>query len=224
MKGTWKIRIEKVTEIPVTFGGKAVHNIMNVLPSILACYIFRNIKVDDIRNGLHSSLPSSSQTPGMLNLFDFKNFKFLVDFAHNPAGLTLLCDFVNRLDSKYRVGIITGTGDRRDDDIRELGKIAAKNFDEIIIRQDKNLRGRTGEEITNLILEGINETKEKDIPIKIIPEEKEAIAYAYEHAQPGSVITAMCDNVTETINMVKTLKEAEDKQAMHVGVSGLQMA
>ncbi len=53
-----------------------------------------------------------------------------------------------------KVGIISGTGDRRDEDIREIGKIASTCFDEIIIRQDKNLRGRTAEEITNLLLEG----------------------------------------------------------------------
>src|SRR5690348_1207369 len=156
LKGNWKVRVEKVSEIPITFGGKAVHNIMNTLPSVLACYLFRNIKVEDIRQALHTFIPSVSQTPGRLNIFDFKNFKFIADFAHNPAGLTLLCDFVNRLDSTYKVGIISGTGDRRDDDIREIGRISAKNFNEIIIRQDKHLRGRTAEEIINLLVEGIN--------------------------------------------------------------------
>jgi cyanophycin synthetase len=212
MKGTWKIRIEKVTEIPLTFGGKAIHNIMNVLPAILACYLFKNIKVEDIRNGLHSFIPSASQTPGRLNLFDFKNFKFLVDFAHNPAGLTLLADFVNRLDSTYKMAIITGTGDRRDEDIRDLGRISGKNFDEIIIRQDVDLRGRTGEEITNLLIEGINETKEKEIPLTIIPDEKEAILYAYKNAKPGSIVTVMCDSVSGTIEFVKSLKEDEEKR------------
>lgn len=219
LKGTWKIRIEKVTEIPITFGGKAIHNIMNVLPSILACYIFRNIKVEDIRNGLHSFIPSSTQTPGRLNMFDFKNFKFLVDFAHNPAGLNLLCDFVNQLDSTSKVGIISGTGDRRDEDIREIGRISARNFDEIVIRQDRNLRGRTAEEIINLLVEGINESKIKDIPVKIIQDEKEAIVYAYENAKPGSIVTIMCDVVPETIAYIKKLKEEDDsKVASHVPV------
>ena len=68
----------------------------------------------------------------------------------------------------HKVGIISGTGDRRDEDIREIGRISAKNFDEIIIRQDKNLRGRTAEEIINLLVEGINEGKTKDIPVTIL--------------------------------------------------------
>lgn len=212
MKGTWKIRIEKVTEIPITFGGKAAHNIMNTLPSILACYLFKNMSVGDIRNALHTFVPSSSQTPGRLNLFQFKNFKFLVDFAHNPAGLNLLCDFVNQLDSTYKVGIISGTGDRRDEDIREIGRISARNFDEIVIRQDRNLRGRTAEEIINLLVEGINESKPKDIPLTIIQDEKEAILHAYKNVRPGAIITIMCDVIPDTIEFIKKLKEDEDKQ------------
>ena len=214
MKGTWKIRIEKVTEIPITFGGRATHNIMNTLPSILACYLFKNIKVEDIRSALHTFIPSESQTPGRLNLFQFRNFKFLVDFAHNPAGLTLLCDFVNRLDSTYKVGIISGTGDRRDDDIREIGRISAINFDEIIIRQDKNLRGRTADEIVNLLVEGINEAKTRDIPITILHKEKEAILYAYQNVKPGAIITIMCDVIPDALDYIKDLKEEEDKQSL----------
>ena len=60
---------------------------MNTLPAILACYLFRNIKVEDIRLALQTFIPSAVANPGRLNLFQFKNFKFLVDFAHNPAGL-----------------------------------------------------------------------------------------------------------------------------------------
>ncbi|MBA2249071.1 MAG: cyanophycin synthetase [Chitinophagaceae bacterium] len=211
MKGTWKIRIEKVSEIPITYGGKAMHNIMNTLPSILASYMFRNIKVEDIKLALQTFIPSTTQTPGRLNLFQFKNFKFLADFAHNPAGLNLLCDFVNRLDSTYKVGIISGTGDRRDDDIREIGRISAKNFDEIIIRQDKNLRGRTADEIIGLLVEGINESKTTDIPITILHKEKEAILYAYNNVKPGSIITIMCDVIPDALEFIKNLKEEEDK-------------
>lgn len=211
LKGTWKIRVEKVSEIPLTYGGKALHNIMNCLPAVLASYFYRNIKIEDIKLALQTFIPSPVQTPGRLNLFQFKHFQFLVDFAHNPAGLNLLCDFVSKMDGSPKVGIISGTGDRRDDDIKELGRISAKYFDEIIIRQDKNLRGRTAEEIVNLLVDGINETKAKEISIKIIYNEKEAIMYAYNTAKPGSLITIMCDVVAEALDLIKQLKEDEDK-------------
>ncbi|MEO7801493.1 MAG: Mur ligase family protein, partial [Ginsengibacter sp.] len=209
MKGNWKTRVEKVHDIPITFGGKAAHNIMNTLPAVLACFLYRNIKVEDIRQALHTFIPSATQTPGRLNLFQFKNFKFLVDFAHNPAGLQLLCDFVNKFEASPKVGIISGTGDRRDEDIREIGKISAENFDEIIIRQDKNLRGRTAEEIIGLLEDGIKEAG-KDVPVKVIPKEKDAIMYAYENVVPGSIITIMCDVIPDALDFIKNLKEQEE--------------
>jgi cyanophycin synthetase len=212
MKGTWKIRVIKVSEVPVTYGGKALHNVMNCLPAVLSTYFWRNIEIEDIKLALQTFVPSSTQTPGRLNMFQFKNFQFLVDFAHNPAGLELLCDFVSKLDGEPKVGIISGTGDRRDEDIKELGKISGRYFDEIIIRCDKNLRGRTAEEIVNLLLEGINETKSKDIPIEIIYNEKEAIMHAYNNAKPGSLITIMCDVVAEALDLIKGLKEKEDSE------------
>ena len=212
MKGTWKIRVQKVSEIPITYGGKALHNVMNTLPAILACYLYKNIKVADIKLALETFIPSPTQTPGRLNLFEFKHFKFLADFAHNPAGLQLLCDFVGKMEGKPKVGIISGTGDRRDEDIRELGAISAKYFDEIIIRQDKHLRGRTAENIVELLIEGINSQKDRKIPVTVILNEKEAIMYAYNTAKPGSLITIMCDVVAEAIDLIKSLKEKEDDE------------
>jgi cyanophycin synthetase len=212
MKGTWKIRVQKVSEIPITYGGKALHNVMNTLPSILATYLYRNIKVADIKLALETFIPSPTQTPGRLNLFQFKHFKFLADFAHNPAGLQLLCDFVSKMDGSPKVGIISGTGDRRDEDIRELGAISARHFDEIIIRQDRHLRGRTAENIVELLVEGINSNKTKEIPVTIIYNEKEAIMHAYSTAKPGSLITIMCDVVAEALDLIKSLKEKEDSE------------
>jgi len=212
MKGTWKIRVIKVSEVPVTYGGKAIHNIMNCLPAVLSTYFWRNIEIEDIKLALQTFVPSSTQTPGRLNMFQFKHFQFLVDFAHNPAGLELLCDFISKLDGEPKVGIISGTGDRRDEDIKELGRISGRSFDEIIIRQDKNLRGRTAEEIVNLLVDGINETKTKEIPVTIILNEKEAIMHAYNNAKPGSLITIMCDVVAEALDLIKGLKEKEDAE------------
>jgi cyanophycin synthetase len=210
LKGTWKIRVLKVRDIPITYDGKALHNVMNTLPSVLAAYLFRDISIEDIRSGLSTFVPSAAQTPGRLNMFQFKKCKFLADFAHNPAGLELLGNFVTKMDGTPKVGIISGTGDRRDEDIRELGRLSAKFFDEIIIRCDKNLRGRTAEEIVNLLVEGINEAKSRDIPVEIIYNEEDAIMYAYNNAKQGSLITIMCDVVSEALEFIKGLKEKED--------------
>lgn len=211
MKGNWKIRVMAVKDIPITFEGKATHNIQNCLPSVLATYLFRDITIEDIRSALTSFMPSSVQTPGRLNFFHFRNFTMLADFAHNPHGLQLLCDFISRLDYTTRIGVISGTGDRRDEDIRALGEISARCFDEIIIRCDKNLRGRTADEIINLLKEGI-ENVNTSLPVLVIPDENEALEYIYANYRQGALYTVMCDVVAGALDKIKELKDREEKE------------
>ncbi|MFN2458870.1 MAG: cyanophycin synthetase [Chitinophagaceae bacterium] len=211
MKGNWKVRVMAVKDIPLTYGGKALHNVANVLPAVLATYLFKDITIEDIRHALQTFIPSSSQTPGRLNFFQFKNCTFLADFAHNPHGLQLLCDFISKLDYPYKVGVISGTGDRRDEDIRELGEISARYFDEIIIRCDKNLRGRTAPEIIGLLQSGIKAVNE-NLPVTIIPDEDAAIEYAYKHSKEGSLVTVMCDVVAGALDKIKHLKTNEEQE------------
>ena len=78
MKGTWKIRVVKVSEVPVTYGGKALHNIMNCLPAVLSTYFWRNIEIEDIKLALQTFVPSPTQTPGRLNLYQFKHFLLIL--------------------------------------------------------------------------------------------------------------------------------------------------
>lgn len=208
LKGTWKIRVMHVKDIPLTYEGKAMHNIANCLPAVMASYLYRDISIEDIRSALSSFVPSSTLTPGRLNFFHFKHFDFLADFAHNPHGLKLLGDFVSKLDYKKKIGVISGTGDRRDEDIRELGAISAQYFDEIIIRCDKNLRGRTADEIINLLKEGINKVN-PDVPTMTIANENEALEYIYAHPQQGALYTIMCDVVAGALEKIKELKDRE---------------
>jgi cyanophycin synthetase len=210
MKGNWKIRVMQVKDIPLTYEGKAMHNIANCLPAVLATYLYRDISIEDIRQGLQTFMPGESLTPGRLNFFHFKNYSFLADFAHNPHGLQLLCDFVSKLDYKTKIGVISGTGDRRDEDIRALGEISAKYFDEIIIRCDKNLRGRTAEEIIDLLQDGIKSVN-ANVPTKVIANENEALEYIYANPVKGALYTIMCDVVAGALDKIKELKEREAK-------------
>ena len=209
LKGTWKIRVMHVKDIPITFEGKATHNIANTLPSVMATYLYKTITINDIKTGLQTFIAGSNTTPGRLNFFHFKNFTFLADFAHNPHGLNLLCDFIGKLDYKYKVGVISGTGDRRDEDIRELGAISARFFDELIIRCDKNLRGRTAEEIISLLQEGINEVN-PNIPQQVIANENLALEHIYNNPKPGALYTIMCDVVAGALDKIKELKDREN--------------
>jgi cyanophycin synthetase len=208
LKGGWKIRVEKVTNIPLTFSGKAEFNIANVLGATLACYI-RDFKTEDIRLALQTFVPSPAMTPGRMNMFHFKNYTVMLDYAHNTHGIQAIGKYVQSVDAPIKVGIVAGVGDRRDEDIISLGEESAKIFDEIIIRQDKNLRGRTEEEMIELMTKGIyniDPTKK----ITIFRKESEAIDYAMATAQKDSFIVVISDVVPDALDQVKRYKDIED--------------
>jgi cyanophycin synthetase len=208
-KGTWRIRVDKVVNIPLTFSGKAIFMIQNILPTLIAGFI-RNFKIEDLRLALETFIPSPTQTPGRMNLFQFKNFQVMVDYAHNTAGFQAIGKFLEKIEAQPKIGIIAGVGDRRDEDIYNLGKQAAHMFDKIIIRQDKNLRGRSEQEIIDLMLKGIAEIDANKLE-KVIPTEREAIDYVLKNAQKGAFITICSDVVPDALDQIMQYKEREDK-------------
>ena len=111
---------------PVTYGGKALHNIANVLPAVMSTYLFKDISIADIRQALQTF--TSSAKRGRLNFFQLNRCTFLIDFAHN-TWFAVVVRFYQQLDYPQKIGVITGTGDRRDEDIKALGEIAAGYFD-----------------------------------------------------------------------------------------------
>lgn len=206
-KGEWKFRIDKVTSIPLTFGGKVNFMIANVLAATLASYVY-GFQIEDIKTNLETFIPSAAQTPGRMNIFDFKEYKVLIDFAHNPDGFKGIKEFLSGIESPYKIGIITGTGDRRDEDIREMGKISAEMFDHIIIRQDKFLRGRKAEDIVSLLVEGIKQV-DQNKSYEYIPKEVEALKHAFTLAKPGSFICALSDVIDNAIEVVQSYLDKE---------------
>jgi cyanophycin synthetase len=208
-KGEWKIRVEKATHVPLTMGGKAKFMIANVLAATLAGYL-HGFKTDDISLSLQTFIPSAAHTPGRMNIFEFKKFKVLIDFAHNPSGYKGVEDFLQSVDATKKIGIIAGIGDRRDEDIKECASIAARMFDHIIIRQEKYLRGRSENQIIKLIMEGIAESG-RSVTYEIINKEVEAIKHAIDNAEDGSFITALSDVVTNAIDIVQEYLDKESE-------------
>ncbi len=209
-KGEWKIRVERATHVPLTLGGKAKFMIANVLAATLAAYL-QGFKIEDISLSLQTFIPSAAQTPGRMNIFDFKKFKVLIDFAHNPSGYKGVEEYLSTVEATKKIGIIAGVGDRRDEDIKECAMIAARMFDHIIIRQEKHLRGRTEEEIIDLIMEGIS-SSERTVTYEIITKETEAIKHAINSAEDGTFITALSDVITNAIEIVQEYLDKENEE------------
>ncbi|GHA57742.1 cyanophycin synthetase [Pontibacter akesuensis] len=211
-KNSYKIRIDRVADIPLTFGGKARFNIENILAATLAAYV-SHFEVEDIKTALRTFIPSPSKTPGRMNLFKFPQFDVLIDYAHNVGGLKAIGDYINALDVTKRVGIVAAVGDRRSEDFYAVGQVSGEIFDEVIIRLDQDLRGKSADEITGPMLQGIEDTA-PDKKVQVIPVEMRAIAYALENATPGSIVAIFTDQIEECVKMVESFKVIQDRKVL----------
>lgn len=210
-KGDWKIRVEKATHIPLTFNGSVGFMIQNVLAATLTTFLW-GCKTEDIKMSLETFVPSAAHTPGRMNVFKFKDFKILVDFAHNPDGFNGIKEYLATVDATEHVGVISGTGDRRNEDIIETARIAAQMFDKVVICQEKYLRGRTQQELIDLLIKGLTEIK-PDINIEINNNGEECMRNLVTHAKSGSFITILSDTIDNAIQKVTFYldKELENK-------------
>lgn len=205
LKGKWKVRIEKAINIPLTYGGRAEFMIQNVLAATLACFV-HGVSLEDIRSGLTTFNAGTAQTPGRLNFVEIGDATVLMDYAHNPAGMTGLTNFIKKLPHKHRTVVINGTGDRRDDDIREFARIAADNFERIVIRSGNYLRGRTEGEMHKLLQEGIAQSENKP-QVRIIADSREAIHHAIKNARKGELVVTLADLVPKDIAYVQEYRD-----------------
>ncbi len=213
LKGKWKVRIEKAVNIPLTYGGRAEFMIQNVLAATLACFV-HGVSLEDLRVGLTTFNAGTAQTPGRLNFIEVGDATVLMDYAHNPAGLRGLTNFVSKLPHKYRTVLLNVAGDRRDDDIREFGKIAADTFDRIVIRPGHYLRGRSPENIYELLQEGIAQS-ENTPQVRIIADSREAMYHGIKNGRKGELVVTLADRVPEDISYLQDLRDkfSEEKLA-----------
>ena len=203
--GETVIRILAVHQAPITLGGKAEFMVANVLPAI-AAGIVSGFTIEDIRSALGSFIPSPEMTPGRMNLFEFAHCRLMLDYAHNASGFQGIQKYMENVEASAKICIIGATGDRRDEDIRNLGKYAASIFNEVIIRHDKDNRGRANEEMTDLVMEGINSVNPMT-RVRVISDEAEAIEFAVTHAPTGAFVFVCADHVKHSIELVQKLQE-----------------
>lgn len=217
--GNSKINIAKITEVPLTFSGDAESNIKNILPSIIAAFV-NKISPKLITQCLKTFIPSPELTPGRMNLFSFKNFKILLDYAHNEGAYLELKKYMNRISASVKVGVISLPGDRRDEDLRKIGFYAAQIFDEIIIKHDNDNRTKSNQQITDLLLEGIKEAN-AGIKTLVISNESEAVKHALDNAQKDSFIFVCANAVTNVIAQVTEALRKENENKKILSVNGM---
>ena len=209
-KGEQRMRVAAVETVPLTMNGTATCMIKNIMPAILVAGI-REFDRDLIREALHSFIPGPQITPGRMNLFRFRDFEVMIDYAHNAHGFDELARFLKLSKATHKTGIITSPGDRRRNDIKEIGYKSALMFDNIIIRHDKDGRGRSFDELTELLMQGIREVN-PGLDVEVISNELEALQYAIDQARPGSLIVHCAEDVWACLQLVEKAMAAESLQ------------
>ncbi|MEW5991148.1 MAG: cyanophycin synthetase [Chloroflexota bacterium] len=191
--------------IPATFGGKARMNVANALAAAAAGGA-AGAHLHDIRQGLRTFTTSFFQAPGRLNMVEVSGVRVVIDYCHNVDGMRNLADFVNRMmaDNGTRhgraIGVIGVPGDRRDEDMRDYGALAATAFDEIIVREDRNLRGRAPAETAAHVLAGIRGARangSRTTRADKILDETAAVRAALRRANPGDLLVMCVDDAIE---------------------------
>ncbi|UPL48055.1 cyanophycin synthetase [Hymenobacter sublimis] len=196
-KNSYKLRIDRASEFPITFGGRATFNIENSLAAALACYCYGFDK-DDIKQALRTFIPSAAKTPGRMNVYKFPTFEVIVDYAHNTHGIEKFAEFLNATEATRKVGVVSGLGDRRDEDTLSFARVAGRIFDEVVLRQDRDLRGKTAEELHEIMTRGLR-LDNPELPITYIENEMDAIDHVLNTAQPGSVVVLFTENIKATL-------------------------
>jgi cyanophycin synthetase len=186
--------------LPATFGGKALMNVQNALAAAAAAFA-AGAPLHDIRQGLRTFTTSYYLAPGRLNVTELDGITVVVDYCHNAAGMRLLGDFVDRIAENAaddllrhrRIGVVSTAGDRRDEDMRELGEVAAQHFDIIVVREDKRLRGRPAGETAELVAEGARAGGRVQ-SVEVVLDEIEATRRALDLANAGDLVVLCADS------------------------------
>jgi cyanophycin synthetase len=200
-RGRLRIPIAPVREVPLMLGGAAKFQRENILAAIATAYV-QGIRYDDIRAGLLSFFPSPSLTPGRLNLMRVHNGRVLVDYAHNAAAISGLMEFVQSIDANRRIGVVTAPGDRRDDDLRAVGRLAA-SLDYVIVKEDIHRRGREAGRIADLIIDGLRDGGLSEKQYETIFDEQTAITCAMQRMKDNDLVIILADDVNASLGLVR---------------------
>jgi cyanophycin synthetase len=196
--------------LPSTFEGRARMNVQNALAATAAAWA-AGAHLHDIRQGLRTFTTSYFMAPGRLNLFELDGYRVIVDYAHNPPALQALGEFVESLTQPSpggnrplvtgrRIAVVATAGDRRDEDIVELGRLAADYFDAIVVREDRNNRGRPRGDTATLIERGIRGAMDDGArvqEVETVLDELEATRRALDMGRDGDVVVVCVDHPNE---------------------------
>ncbi|MBI3727679.1 MAG: cyanophycin synthetase [Burkholderiales bacterium] len=191
-----------LADIPITRNGSIGFQVENVMASVAAAWAV-NTDWDSIRAGLKSFANEADNAPGRFNVFNFRGATLIADYGHNPDAILALVRAVETMPAKRRSVVISGAGDRRDQDIRQQTEILGESFDDVVLYQDQCQRGRADGEVVALLREGLKQAT-KTTRIDEINGEFIAIDLAMDRLEAGDLCLILIDQVEEALKHIAT--------------------
>ena len=186
-----------LAEIPITMGGTIGFQVENVMASVAAAWAL-NIPWNTIRLGLAGFSNDSDNAAGRFNLFQYRGATVIADYGHNPDAMLALVQAVQAMPAKRRSVVISGAGDRRDQDIRQQTEILGDAFEEVVLFEDQCQRGRKDGEVIALLREGLAKASKTTYSVEIQGEFL-AIDTALDRLTPGDLCLILVDQVEESM-------------------------
>jgi len=191
-QGQFVERID-LKDVPITRGGVVGFQVENVMASVAAAWGV-GTAWDAIRLGLKTFVGESDNAPGRFNVFDYRGATVIADYGHNPDAIAALVTAVEGMPAKRRSVVISGAGDRRDQDISQQTEILGRAFDDVLLYQDQCQRGRADGEVIALLRAGLAGATRTG-HVEEINGEMVAIDRALDRLQDGDLCLILIDQV-----------------------------
>ncbi|HEY3316388.1 MAG TPA: cyanophycin synthetase [Bacillota bacterium] len=206
-------RLGRVSEFPLTIDGKVIHNLQNILAAAAAGWA-AGVKPEVMVQVLREFTCAPGCNPGRFNIYQVGQLRLVVDYGHNPAAFRSTLRAIKAQGPGRPVGVITAPGDRRDEDIIELGRIAGRGFIKIIVKEDHDKRGRRDGEVAELLRRGVLEAGAALDTVTVILDESEAVLSACRAAQDGDVVVVFYEKYDLIDQLARTVvAEWQERQA-----------
>jgi len=211
-KGGWTSTVAKVVEIPITYNGKALFNVLNAMAAVAATSAL-GLNEKQIRAGLVSFSPSIGLSPGRMNIMEVDNFKAVIDYGHNMGAIKATGELLPHLAPGRKIRMASGTGNRRDEDVVEYGLTLSKYYDHVVLT-DTDRRGKAPGVVAELVHQGLLQGGFSEDQITLVLDGREATRAALDMAEKGDIVVLQADDVQLVIQDVMDYRE-KVKRAVH---------
>jgi cyanophycin synthetase len=171
--------------LPVVMNGAADFQVANLLATVAACRAL-GVEQDVLLKSL-INFSSWANNPGRANLYRLNGGHVMVDYGHNTEAFNAICRMTSSWNDTPVTGIIGVPGDRDDALIDRAARVAANGFNKVIVREDRDLRGRNRGDVANILCRAIREASPAT-ECEVILDEIEALRHAVSRMTKGEVI------------------------------------